>query len=76
MSEPAILHWDRVIHKNVRSEDNMDVGTIISEAGDNVTIMQGPGREYNVPKEHFTGFDGAEVILDLTYTDLLNFKVK
>jgi len=33
ISEPVILHWERVIHKNVRSKDGYDIGNIISEAG-------------------------------------------
>ena len=45
MSEPVILHWERVIHKNVRSKDGYDIGNIISEVGDTMTVMQGASRE-------------------------------
>ena len=76
MSEPVILHWDRVMHKNIRSSDNYDVGNIISEAGDIFTIMQGAGREYNVPKSYVEGFNGSEVFLSIPYAELLQFKVK
>jgi hypothetical protein len=75
MSEPAILNWDRVIHKNVRTSDNVAAGSIIAEAGDKVTIMQGTSREYNVPKEHFTGFNGAEVYLDIPFAQLETYRV-
>jgi hypothetical protein len=75
MSEPAILHWERVIHKNVRSSDGMDVGNIISEAGDTVTIMQGASREYNIPKSVVQGFNGSEVFLSIPYNELMKYKV-
>lgn len=76
MSEPAILHWERVMHKNVRSSDRVDVGTIISENADTVTIYKGAGREYRVPKSSVSGFDGAEVWLSIAYGDLQNYKIQ
>ena len=75
MSEPVITHWDRVMHKNVRSKDRADVGNIISESGDNFTIMQGARREYNLPKSCIEGFDGSEVYLNITYADVMKYKV-
>lgn len=75
MSEPVIYNWERVMHKNVRSKDGIDVGNIISEAGDNFTVMQGASREYNLPKSCVQGFDGSEVILDLSYSELMRYKV-
>ena len=75
MSEPAILHWERVIHKNVRSSDGADIGNIISEAGDTFIIMQGASREYNVPKSAVDGFDGSEVLLSIPYAEVMRYKV-
>jgi hypothetical protein len=75
MSEPAVLHWERVIHKNVRSKDGYDMGNIISEAGDTMTVMQGSSREYNIPKSAVEGFDGSEVQLSITYSEVQSYKV-
>ena len=75
ISEPVILHWERVIHKNVRSKDGYDIGNIISEAGDTMTVMQGASREYNIPKSAVDGFDGSEVHLSMTYSDVQAHKV-
>ena len=75
MSEPVIMHWERVMHKNVRSSDNADVGNIISEAGDNFTIMQGSNREYTLPKSLVEGFNGSEVFLSISYSELQSYKV-
>ncbi|MEM2141247.1 MAG: hypothetical protein QXJ74_08215 [Nitrososphaera sp.] len=76
MSEPAILHWDRVMHKNVRSSDRVDVGTIISEDGDTFTILKGASREYKLPKSAVEGFNGAEVFLNISYRDLQAYKTQ
>jgi hypothetical protein len=75
MSEPAILHWERVIHKNVRSSDGTDIGNIISEAGDTMTVMQGASREYNIPKSAVDGFNGSEVFLSIPYSEVQTYKV-
>jgi hypothetical protein len=76
MSEPVIQHWERVMHKNVRTTDRIDAGNIISEAGENFTIMQGAKREYSVPKSCVEGFDGGEVYLNISYSDLMKYKVQ
>ena len=47
--EPVILNWDRIVHKNVRSKDMQDIGTVIAILGDAITILQGTKREYQVP---------------------------
>ena len=75
MTEPAVLHWERVIHKNVRSKDGYDIGNIISEAGDTMTVMQGSSREYNIPKSAVEGFNGSEVQLSFTYAEVQSYKV-
>ncbi|HEX2014366.1 MAG TPA: hypothetical protein VLA68_03980 [Nitrososphaera sp.] len=75
MSEPAILHWERVIHKNVRSKDGYDIGNIISEAGDTFMVMQGASREYKMPKSAVDGFNGSEVLLTMTYQEVQAYKV-
>jgi hypothetical protein len=76
MSEPAVLHWERVMHKNVRSKDRVDVGTIIADDADTVTIYKGSGREYKLPKTFVDGFDGAEVFLGITYAELQSYKIR
>lgn len=64
------------MHKNVRSKDMQDVGTVIAILGDAITILQGSKREYQVPKSHVEGFNGSEVFLDLAFNDVLkSYKV-
>lgn len=64
------------MHKNVRSKDMVDVGTIIADDADTVTVYKGSGREYKVPKSLVEGFNGAEVSLGLTYKELMNYKIQ
>ncbi len=75
MSEPVIQHWDRVIHKNVRSKERIDIGNVISESGDTFTVMQGAKREYNIPKSAVEGFDGSELYLSISYSEVQRYKV-
>jgi hypothetical protein len=75
MSEPVIRRWERVIHKNVRSKDRMDVGNVISESGETFTVMQGAKREYIIPKSAVEGFDGSELYLSIPYSEVLRYKV-
>ena len=75
MSEPIIQRWERVIHKNVRSKDRIDIGNVISESGETFTVMQGASREYNIPKTAVEGFDGSELYLSIPFSEILRYKV-
>ncbi len=73
MSE-AVLNWDRIIHKNVRSKDMLDVGNVIQITEGDIVIMQGASRQYKVPKSYVEGFNGSEVFLSLPFSDLKGYK--
>lgn len=75
MSQGLIQHWDRVINKNVRSEDWIDIGNVISESGDTFTAMQGARREYNIPKSAVKAFDGSELLGSILFSSVLRYKV-
>ena len=75
MSEPVIQRWVRVIHKNVRSKDRVDVGNVISESGETFTVMQGASREYNIPKSAVEAFDGSELYISIPFSEVLRYKV-
>ena len=75
MSKPVIQRWERIIHKNVRSKDRIDIGNIISEAGETFTVMQGANREYNIPKSAVEAFDGSELYLSIPFSEVLRYKV-
>jgi hypothetical protein len=75
MSEPIIQRWERVIHKNVRSNDRIDIGNVISESGETFTVMQGASREYNIPKTAVEGFDGSELYLSIPFSEVQRYKI-
>ena len=65
----AVVNWDRIIHKNVRTLDNQGMGKVIAVPNDEDTIIissQSGGEQYKIPKSVVSGFNGAEVLLNET----------
>ena len=76
MSEDAVINWDSIIHKNVRSKDGQDAGNVDAIEGDTVVITsEGDREEYNLPKSEVEGYNGAEVFLKITFGELKKYKV-
>jgi hypothetical protein len=76
MSEDAVVNWDSIIHKNVRSKDGQDAGNVDAIEGDTVVITsEGDRQEYNLPKSEVEGYNGAEVSLKITFGELKKYKV-
>lgn len=72
----AIVNWESIVHKNVRSSDGKDAGNVDAIMGDIVVITtQGDSREYNLPKTQVEGFNGAEVTLKNTLDELEAYRV-
>jgi uncharacterized protein (TIGR02271 family) len=65
----AVVNWDRIIHKNVRTVDNQGMGKVIAVPNDEDTIIissQSGGEQYKIPRSSVSGFNGAEVLLNVT----------
>jgi hypothetical protein len=76
MSEDAVVDWDAIVHKNVRSKDGQDAGNVDAIEGNTVVITsEGDRKEYNLPKSQVAGYDGAEVSLKITFGELEKYKV-
>jgi hypothetical protein len=76
MSEDAVINWDAIVHKNVRSKDGQDAGNVDAIEGNTVVIItEGARKEYNLPKSQVEGFNGAEVSLKVTIGELEKYKV-
>src|SRR5215210_3372741 len=75
----AVVNWDRIIHKNVRTVDNQGIGKVIAVPNDEDTIIissQGGGEQYKIPRSFVSGFNGAEVLLNETaYKISFSYKV-
>ena len=76
MSEPAVLDWDRIVHKNVRSSDGQDAGNVDAIDGDSIVLItEGARKEYKISKSQVDGYNGAEVSLKLTVGELEKYRV-
>ena len=65
----AVVNWDRIIHKNVRTLDNQGMGKVIAVPNDEDTIIissQSGSEQYKIPRSVVSGFNGAEVLLNET----------
>jgi uncharacterized protein (TIGR02271 family) len=65
----AVVNWDRIIHKNVRTLDNQGMGKVIAVPNDEDTIIissQSGSEQYKIPRSSVSGFNGAEVLLNET----------
>jgi uncharacterized protein (TIGR02271 family) len=74
----AVVNWDRIIHKNVRTLDNQGMGKVIAVPNDEDTIIissQGGGEQYKIPRSSVSGFNGAEVLLNVTAYKISSYKV-
>lgn len=73
--ETAVLNWDRVIHKNVRTKDEEPLGYVASEDKEFVFVLAPGFREYKIPKPHVEAFDGSQVFLDLEFEEVRHYKL-
>jgi hypothetical protein len=76
MQEPAVLQWDRVIHKSARTEDGEPVGYIAAEDSSSIIVLSSGFREYVIPKSHVKAFDGSQVYLDFPPGELDRYRVQ
>ena len=51
-----IIHWDRLVHKGVRSKDMQDMGNVIAIDDQSVTMMQGR-HEFKMPRSCVDDFN-------------------
>ncbi len=71
----AVVNWESIIHKNVRSKDGEGAGNVDAILGDIVVITsQGDRAEYKVPKTEVEGYNGAEVSLKLTLAEMEKYR--
>jgi len=72
----SIADWDSIVHKNVRSKDFQDAGNVDAVNDNSVIITsQGDRKEYSLPKDQVEGYNGAEVFLKISLSELESYKV-
>jgi hypothetical protein len=71
----AVVNWDSIVHKNVRSKDGEGAGNVDAILGDIIVITsQGDRAEYKLPKSQVEGYNGAEVSLKITLGELEEYR--
>ena len=71
----AVVNWESIVHKNVRSKDGQDAGNVDAIFGDIIVIMsEGDRAEYKLPKSQVRGYNGAEVLLKVTLDELEKYR--
>ncbi|HEV8386570.1 MAG TPA: hypothetical protein VGQ03_03005 [Nitrososphaera sp.] len=74
-SEPAVLNWDSVIHKGVRTADGEPLGYIAADDEEAILVLSSRFREYRVPKTHVRSFDGSLVLLDIGFGRMEEYRI-
>jgi hypothetical protein len=68
-------NWNKVVHKNVRCEDNQSIGNIMAVNTDHIIVTsEGGMSRYRIPTSFVEKYDGAEVHLMLPRIALGGFK--
>jgi hypothetical protein len=75
-SEPAVLNWESVIHKGVRTKDWEPLGYIAAEDEECIYVLTARFREYRIPKSQVKEFDGSVVLLDLQFGKVGQYKIR
>lgn len=76
LSEPAVLNWDSVIHKGVRTKDGKPLGYIAAEDEECIYVLSSKFREYRIPKSQVMEFDGSVVLLDLQFGKVGRYNIR
>ncbi|MDQ3854160.1 MAG: YsnF/AvaK domain-containing protein [Thermoproteota archaeon] len=76
----SILDLDRIIGKNVKTVDYQDVGKVVTTLENEDAIMissEGVHATYNyrVPKNRLQGFDGPDLMLSISRTELADYEI-
>ena len=76
MQKPAVLQWDKVVHKGARTRDGEPFGYIAAEDEKSIIVLSSHFREYLIPISHVSAFDGSQVHLDFPSSELPIYKVQ
>jgi hypothetical protein len=76
LSEPAVLDWESVIHKGIRTKDGEPLGYIAAEDEECIYVLSSRFREYKIPKSRVIEFDGSVVLIDLQFERIGRYKIR
>ncbi len=76
LSEPAVLNWDSVIHREARTKDGKPLGYITAEDEESIYVLSSRFREYRIPKSLVMEFDGSAVLIDMRFRKVGRYKIR
>jgi hypothetical protein len=61
------IPWDEVIHKHVRTLDNVDIGDVDRVGNEFIVVREGVSNVhmYYIPKQYITNYDGSSIWIDV-----------
>jgi hypothetical protein len=62
------IPWEDVIHKHVRTVDNVDIGDVDRVGNEFIVVREGVANIhlYYIPKQYITNYDGSSLWIDVT----------
>ena len=76
LSEPAVLNWDSVIHKEARTKDGKPLGYVAAEDEESIYVLSSRHKEYMIPKSRVIEFDGSVVLIDMQFGKAGRYKIR
>jgi len=61
------IPWENVIHKHVRTSDNVDIGDVDRIGNEFIIVREGVAKVhlYYIPKPYITNYDGSSIWIDV-----------
>jgi len=61
--ETLNIPWEEIIHKRVKTTDNVDIGDIEQVGNEFIVVREGVARirHYYIPKSYINNYDGSSV---------------
>lgn len=75
LSQPAVLNWDSVIHKEARTKDGKPLGYIAAEDKECIFVLSPRHKEYIIPKSLVTEFDGSIAVIGMQFGKIRRYKI-
>ncbi len=65
--ETINIPWEEVIHKHVRTVDNIDIGDVDKVGNEFIVVREGVANVhmYYIPKQYITNYDGSSLWIDV-----------
>ncbi len=75
-NEPAVLNWDNIVNKSVRTKDNEPIGDVVAVTSGSIVVTSiGARNEYYIPQSYVQRYDGSEVFLKLPLAAMDDYKI-